>query len=170
LIHNIVFLLFLLNSYCGYQLVAAAQIPIDCSTLCYGSDDAGQTIHSSDSRMNDIMKTIGSEFNLTPHRFIKHPDQIMYGPVDMEGHIGFDNQFYLIDTSRLFPAEQPDSAIYALLINDKSKGMKNRNERRTIEKKKKKTEKETAELVFLFFFFRILRECVCSSIETSFQL
>lgn len=104
------FFISLLFRYCGYQLVAAARIPINCDTLCFGSDDAGkrqkqkekerekererekrkekktkinefifvlaQTIHTSNVVVNDLMKEIGTELNLTPHTFLNHPGQV----------------------------------------------------------------------------------------------
>jgi hypothetical protein len=35
----------------------------------------------------------------------------------VEGHIGFDNRFYLIDIHRLFPAEDNFSTVYGVKIH-----------------------------------------------------
>jgi len=33
--------------------------------------------------------------------------KMLYGPGDIEGHLGRDGKFYLLDFSRLFPPEAP---------------------------------------------------------------
>ena len=35
----------------------------------------------------------------------------IYGPIDLEGHFGLDNHFYLVDFSRLFPSDYPQRII-----------------------------------------------------------
>jgi len=45
-----------LISYRGYRLIATPKLPLSSISLIYGSNDAGKTVHSSDVRLNDLMK------------------------------------------------------------------------------------------------------------------
>ncbi|MDP2439166.1 MAG: hypothetical protein Q8P67_25745, partial [archaeon] len=183
----------------GMTLVAQAQLPIDRSTLLYGSQDARLHVVASDPVLNEKIRLAGRSLNLAPHlvRSRKQPmpvrkhspssashskkspkkssdqssdqsssssssskttitlrkstDQLkksneqkkhkkaqkpkkhtisspssasasasslgdlhlafqevlLYGPGDLEGHLGHDGKFYVIDTSRLFPPTAP---------------------------------------------------------------
>tara|TARA_R110002050_G_scaffold291534_1_gene446074 strand:- start:51 stop:410 length:360 start_codon:yes stop_codon:yes gene_type:complete len=41
-----------LVDYLGYRLIAESFLPIDRSTIIYGTEDAGWTIHAKDSEFN----------------------------------------------------------------------------------------------------------------------
>ena len=46
------------------RLVAMSLLPIDHSTIKYGSMDAGSTVHTSDKRLVDMMKQAARTFFL----------------------------------------------------------------------------------------------------------
>ena len=98
-------------NYRGFRLVAVSVLPIsNKSTLIYGSSDAGVTVNAKDvSGSNNKFHKIFSQLNLASH-FIGDPQvkQVeVVGPGDIEGHLGTDNNLYLIDFARVFPPEAP---------------------------------------------------------------
>lgn len=96
--------LMVLIDYRGYRLTALSLLPIDKSTLVYGSDDAGATVHNKLRLFASKMEQISSMLNLMGHNV--HGTKIN-GPADLEGHRGHDGRLYLLDFSRVFPPEAP---------------------------------------------------------------
>lgn len=91
--------------FLGFRVVAVSQLPIDSSTLVYGSDDGGSTVHNIDARAADAMKKVANSLNLSCHVV---RNQEIWGPGDIEIHKSFkDGKLYIIDFSRLFPPEHP---------------------------------------------------------------
>jgi len=70
-----------------------------------GSCNAADTIANSDPTMRSIMKQAAGILNLKGHYVepINGEKELLYGPVDLEGHLGKDGRYYIIDTARLFP-------------------------------------------------------------------
>lgn len=99
----------------GFRLIAQALLPINKKTLQYGSDDGGKTFRSH-ATLSEMMFSAGKKLNLKPHTFVpyKQPDQTfsIVGPADVEGHVGEDGQFYMVDVARLMPAEAPHLALH----------------------------------------------------------
>lgn len=75
----------------GYRLVAICVLPIDRRTICYGSFDAGKTVHSSYPECNAAMKEIGQFLNIMGHRGASS-DHLIYAPIDIEAHKGKDGK------------------------------------------------------------------------------
>ncbi|PRP85028.1 hypothetical protein PROFUN_07316 [Planoprotostelium fungivorum] len=98
-----------LVDYKGYRVLAMAILPIDRSTLRYGSDDAGRHVHMEDEELNEKMKLAGERLNLAGHVTGSSSDatKIIYGPGDIEGHRGHDGRLYVVDFGRLLPPEDP---------------------------------------------------------------
>jgi Clustered mitochondria/Zinc finger, ZZ type/Translation initiation factor eIF3 subunit 135 len=97
--------LMVILDYAGHRLIASSMLPVDGSTLCYGSADAARTVRLSDSRLNVLMRILGQKLLLKPHIVGQTSKQLIYGPADIEGHLGHDGRYYVLDTSRLFPPE-----------------------------------------------------------------
>jgi hypothetical protein len=87
----------------GFLLVAQCLLPIDKSSLVYGSCDGGQTIHNSQPKLgidkiyifvftfiDKIMDKIGGKLNLLKHSIKGKPNVEIVGPGDIEGHLGSD--------------------------------------------------------------------------------
>ena len=97
--------------YCGYRITAMTQLPIDGSkTLIYGSRNAGGacTVENKVPAWTNFVSEACSALNLAPH-FV-HNDRgkgeiELNSCVDLEGHAGTDGRMYLLDFSRLFPAD-----------------------------------------------------------------
>jgi len=91
-----------LISYRGYRLIASPKLPLSSNSLIYGSNDAGRTVHSSNSNMNLLMKKAAAELRIKEHRCgtsdLDSQLVSLNGPADIEGHIGSDGRFYLLDT------------------------------------------------------------------------
>ena len=98
-------------------------LPIDHSTISYGSSDGGETIHNSSPKLASLMLQAAKKLNLAPHLVGKPPfTTTLAAPVDIEGHCGRDGRFYLIDFARVFPSEyftnstaKPGQFLYKLL-------------------------------------------------------
>jgi hypothetical protein len=57
-------------------------------SLCYGSQDAGRTVHCSNPVMNEKVRQACNTLNLKSHVVIASDGvgQLLYGPADLEGH------------------------------------------------------------------------------------
>jgi hypothetical protein len=98
--------------YKGFRMVAMCLLPLDVTSLRYGSDDGGKTVVASDPTLNRAMEKVGSMFNLKKHTVGKERVPII-GPGDIEGHLGTDGRYYLLDFARLMPPEAPPSSYEA---------------------------------------------------------
>ena len=98
------FPLMALIDYHGYRLIAISILPLDGSTLIYGSSDAGRSCHAKKPDFNQIMLNLGKRLNLLPHQVC---DKIMAACGDIEGHLAHDGRYYMLDFARTFPPEAP---------------------------------------------------------------
>lgn len=93
----------------GYRVLCSSMLPIDGTTICYGSSDAGKTIHADEDAAK-LFDEAGAKLNLKKHKF---KGVEVCAPVDIEGHHGHDGNMYCIDLARLFPPEAPPLALHA---------------------------------------------------------
>jgi hypothetical protein len=107
-----------LIDYRGYRLVAICVLPIGRNTICYGSFDAGKTVHYEHAVCNAAMKEVGAALNIMGHRSSQHP-HLIYAPIDIEAHLGRDKKFYVLDFARYMPPQPPSgkwgASLYELL-------------------------------------------------------
>lgn len=85
-------------------------LPISADTLRYGSMDGAQTIFDKDSKLVEMMQQMATRRNIRPHYVWSRDKSVrvcMYGPADMEGHLGADGRYYVVDTARLLPPTDP---------------------------------------------------------------
>jgi hypothetical protein len=104
------FPLMVLIDFRGFRLIAMPILPIGSQTLVYGSSDGGGNIHTSNEQMNARMRLVGNILNLAPHYVWDGHNRYrskIYGPVDIEGHLGVDQRYYVLDSARLFPPAVP---------------------------------------------------------------
>ena len=118
-IPGICFPLMAFIDYRGFRLTAVSILPLNSSSLIYGSSDAGNTVHTDDPAFNALMEQIGGRLNLKGHLVgpESSPSEV-FGPCDIEGHKGSDGRYYLLDFSRLAPPSPPTtpgSHLYNLL-------------------------------------------------------
>jgi hypothetical protein len=127
-----------LVNYRGWRLVASSVLPIDETTIAYGSPNSRRTVHADDPVLNDIMQQAASHLNLKVPAVVlcacmfdvcnhrRHPDVpsrvllpllqgheissrdgtkrvFIHAPGDVEGHLGKDGRYYLLDTHRVMP-------------------------------------------------------------------
>ncbi len=97
-----------LIDYRGYRLVAVCALPIKRSTICYGSCDAGATVFDSHDECNAAMKDIGERMNVAGHWVGASQPKFIYGPGDIECHLGDDKKLYAVDFSRYMPPQPPE--------------------------------------------------------------
>ena len=96
-----------LVDYRGYRLIATCLLPIDGTTLIYGSSDAGVTVFAKSKRFNRYAREIGQALNLQSHIVgLQRKRTLIFGG-DVEGHRGRDGRYYLLDFSRILPPTRP---------------------------------------------------------------
>ncbi len=88
----------------GYRLIASSLLPLSKTSLKYGSNDGGNSVHADDPELNKIMEDAGRHLNQKKHQ-VAGTD--IYAPADIEGHLGSDGLYYVLDTARVFPPETP---------------------------------------------------------------
>eukprot|EP01102_Stenamoeba_stenopodia_P000863 TRINITY_DN10802_c0_g1_i1.p1 TRINITY_DN10802_c0_g1~~TRINITY_DN10802_c0_g1_i1.p1 ORF type:complete len:746 (-),score=191.36 TRINITY_DN10802_c0_g1_i1:135-2372(-) len=98
-----------LIDYKGFRMIATILLPIDKSTLVYGSNDSGRTVYSSVDAVNHMMAELGENLHLKGHYVGTSAEKAkyIYGPGDIEVHKGKDGNFYALDFGRLLPPEAP---------------------------------------------------------------
>eukprot|EP00904_Undaria_pinnatifida_P002276 jgi/Undpi1/12049/HiC_scaffold_4.g01748.m1 len=88
----------------GFRMTAQALLPVDSTTLRYGTADGARSVHNDDAQLADCLRQAGKKLNLRTHK-VHETD--MYSACDIEGHLGTDGRHYLLDFSRSFPPESP---------------------------------------------------------------
>jgi len=107
-VHNLRFPMMALIDYLGFRLIAMSLLPIDKTTIVYGSSDGGFRVHDSDTEAAQKMMICAKKLNLKKHfaGAIKDTAAHLYSAVDIEVHYA-DNKYYVLDFSRTFPPERP---------------------------------------------------------------
>ncbi len=107
--NDVCFPLMALLDYKGFRLICMSLLPIKgSSTLIYGSRDAGRTVAAKDERFNQAMKSAAKRLNLAGClRGTKEPGVMMHSAIDIEGHLGDDGRYYMLDFARAMPPESP---------------------------------------------------------------
>jgi len=107
-----------LVDYFGFRLIAISLLPIGEGTLVYGTCDAGHTIYASDECFNSIMRQTALRLNIQSHQCgsgisPNRPNSSAYlhSAADVEGHLGRDGHYYLLDFSRTMPPCPPDPTL-----------------------------------------------------------
>eukprot|EP01127_Copromyxa_protea_P013751 TRINITY_DN3720_c0_g1_i2.p1 TRINITY_DN3720_c0_g1~~TRINITY_DN3720_c0_g1_i2.p1 ORF type:complete len:1412 (+),score=225.99 TRINITY_DN3720_c0_g1_i2:23-4237(+) len=113
-IPGLYFPLMCLIHYRGFCLIAVSVLPLSKGSLAYGSNDAGNTVYASNEELNQKMLLAGQKLNIQGHLV---RDKTIYGPGDIEGHVGTDGKFYVLDFGRVLPPEAPGSIPNALFYN-----------------------------------------------------
>lgn len=106
------FPLMALVDFMGYRLQAMTLLPINKSTIIYGTPDGGKTIYDENPKFNAKMKLAAQKLRLKPHYVGLSPNDkgvLMYSCADLEGHEGEDGRYYCLDFARCFPPIVPDS-------------------------------------------------------------
>ena len=96
--------------YKGFRVVAVSLLPVGKGSLRYGSNDGGRVVHADDTTLNQSMKQLMEANFLKGHFVGSNPNnrKFIYGPGDIEGHIGSDGRYYVLDFGRLMPPEAPN--------------------------------------------------------------
>lgn len=92
----------------GWRLTALSVLPISKKSLIYGSSDGGKTVLNRIFEFNSEMEAVAKKLNIKGH-YIKQTSKknaqkiMLHAPADIEGHLGTDQRYYLIDFARVFP-------------------------------------------------------------------
>lgn len=96
----------------GLRLIAISYIPVDSSTLVYGTSDASKmdrAIHTDDDKLNEMMRLSARILNLKEHGCTSTSvgTKRLASALDLEGHKGHDGRYYMLDFSRAMPPVEP---------------------------------------------------------------
>ncbi|PRP87129.1 hypothetical protein PROFUN_01391 [Planoprotostelium fungivorum] len=91
----------------GFRMLAMPVLPIDKGTIRYGSNDGGTTMHNSDEILDGLMRTAADRLHLVSHVSGVKEKKVIHGPGDIEGHLGHDDRYYVVDFGRVMPPEDP---------------------------------------------------------------
>ncbi|MDP2437086.1 MAG: hypothetical protein Q8P67_15165, partial [archaeon] len=94
-----------LVDYMGFRLTAMSLLPVTRQTLVYGSANGGQTVFATLPGYNALMAQAGRRLALAPHLcgMDEEHSVSLWAAADIEGHLGTDGRFYLLDLSRTMP-------------------------------------------------------------------
>lgn len=107
LVAGLCFPLIALIDYKGFRIVATSLLPVGPNTLKYGSADGGRTITASDEVLYQLIERATSSMNLKKFNVGRSQFPIS-GPCDIEGHLGEDGRYYIVNFARTFPPEAPE--------------------------------------------------------------
>lgn len=95
--------------YKGYRMIAISVLPIGRDSIRYGSSDSGDHVHADIPELTEKLSDAGKRLNLQAHVTGTNPANAkeLASCGDLEGHIGTDGKFYVLDFARAFPAEAP---------------------------------------------------------------
>eukprot|EP01114_Cavostelium_apophysatum_P017894 TRINITY_DN5408_c0_g1_i1.p1 TRINITY_DN5408_c0_g1~~TRINITY_DN5408_c0_g1_i1.p1 ORF type:complete len:1291 (+),score=352.75 TRINITY_DN5408_c0_g1_i1:103-3975(+) len=113
------FPLMVLIDYRGWRVLASSLLPLGKNTLVYGSSDGAASIHASSDEMNAKIALVAKKLNLQSEYIWNnsHSQRVqLHTSCDIEGHIGRDNRFYLVDTARLQPPASPQLGVKAAFL------------------------------------------------------
>lgn len=101
--------------YKGHRIIAMTQLPITgAKSLIYGCADAGSecVVKNDIPEWSNFVTEASLGLNLKPHRVLNgrsaRGETEISSCVDLEGHQGTDNRFYLLDFSRSLPCAFKD--------------------------------------------------------------
>lgn len=107
----------LLMDYRGYRLIATTKLPIGGTSLIYGSADGGITVRSENATMNQMMKQAATILNIKAHTVgMRNQTSVLHAPTDIEGHLGLDGRYYVLDTARICPPEPVHKSFTAVIV------------------------------------------------------
>ncbi len=88
--------------YRGFTVVAMSLLPVDRTTLVYGSNDGGKNVLNSHEKFSRIMIKAGNFLNLRSHLcgMEENDTKRLCAAADIEGHVGHDRNLYLLDFGR----------------------------------------------------------------------
>ena len=116
-----------LIDYKGFRMLAQAYLPIEGKkTLIIGSADGMVSVSNSLGALSaaqaelvrsgeNSLKYAAKELNIAEHMV---GEVKMYSACDVEGHIGSDGRFYIVDLARTFPPEAPSKAAHLVRCAD----------------------------------------------------
>eukprot|EP01091_Cochliopodium_minus_P014888 TRINITY_DN5158_c0_g1_i1.p1 TRINITY_DN5158_c0_g1~~TRINITY_DN5158_c0_g1_i1.p1 ORF type:complete len:645 (-),score=182.82 TRINITY_DN5158_c0_g1_i1:46-1980(-) len=106
--------LFVLVDFLGFRVVASSVLPLNSSTIKYGSNDGGKTIHDGigDKEIREKVSKIANTLYLKEHFVGWHSGKKkLHFSGDVEVHRGLDERIYIIDCARFYPPFPPDKNV-----------------------------------------------------------
>lgn len=92
-----------LVDYLGFRLICMPYLPIRPRlTHIYGSSDGGRNVLNLDSKFHAMMQWLAKQMHIAGH-FVR--GTYLHSAGDVEGHLGYDGRYYLLDLARAMPPE-----------------------------------------------------------------
>ena len=91
-----------LVDYRGFRVVGMTLLPINASTLVFGSTDGGRTLRTN-TVLEEKLARIAAKLNVKSH--LVSGGVAFDTPANLEGHLGTDGLHYLVNFSRIFPPQ-----------------------------------------------------------------
>jgi hypothetical protein len=89
----------------GYRLLAIALLPLEHRAKpIYGSNDGGKHVYADVPAFNGAMESAAKYLHLKAHMV---GGRLLHSAGDVEGHLGQDGRYYLLDLGRTRPPESP---------------------------------------------------------------
>lgn len=98
------FPLMALIDYRGHRIIATALLPIDQSTLKYGSFDEINFVKKDDKAIS-LIEEVCESLNLKEHKVGGEDGVYFMGPGSIEVHKGFDGKYYAFQFAKAMPPE-----------------------------------------------------------------
>lgn len=100
-----------LVDYRGFRVVGMTLLPINASTLVYGSPDGGRTLKTN-TVLEEKLARVAAKLNVRSHLVTE--GVAFDTPANLEGHLGTDGLYYLVNFSRIFPPQFRPSFLSSL--------------------------------------------------------
>ena len=101
--------LYVLVDFLGVRVIASSLLPINESTLRYGSNDGGKRVVKEGEEVVKKAEEIGRALNLKEHYVgWKEEEKKLLFFSDTELHVGVDGRMYIVDCARLMPPNPPE--------------------------------------------------------------
>ncbi len=96
-----------------HRMTAMCLLPIDSSSLVYGSNNRGVTVHDDDAHVRQLLCRLADDLNLASHP-VGDKHLVLAG--DVEGHLGKDHNALILDTARMWPPEAPSMTMLGVMF------------------------------------------------------
>lgn len=105
-----------LVDYLGFRLICMPYLPIQQRmTHIYGSPDGGRTVQNSDPKFDAMMQWLAKQMHIAGHLV---RGTYLHSAGDVEGHLGYDGRYYLLDLARAMPPEDGQLCYHLNQHND----------------------------------------------------
>ena len=94
--------------YKGHRVLCSSKLPISSDTLLLGSMNEVQTVKDDNKELRDLVASASIFLGLSVFKFKNTQNKTIQSfslnsPIELEGHLGTDGRFYIVNFSHTFP-------------------------------------------------------------------